>query len=222
MTDRRSRFHWWHEVVLCGLLVALMLIAGYLMPGFLTVRSQLFLSRHLWEFAILATGMTLIIISGGIDLSIGSAMGLCAVMFGICFQVTGSLPVAAAVCLLTGLLGGLFNGFLIARFRLHPLIVTLATYAAFRGIAEGVSQGASYSRFGDQFSQLARGLGRMSLFPDSFLQYWPSRRPYSCGEHRPVDSSTQSVTIRRPRGFLVCLWIEFEFVSMPGPACWQV
>ena len=153
----RNRFGWWHEAVLLLLLVLLLVAAGSVMPRFLNVNSQLILSKHLWETAILALGMTLIIISGGIDLSVGSAMGLCAVAFGISHTWTGSVAMSCAVCLLTGCVAGMLNGWLVAKIKVHPLIVTLATYAAFRGIAEGVSQGASYSRFGEHFSQLARG-----------------------------------------------------------------
>jgi rhamnose transport system permease protein len=159
MNDRRHgiAFRWWHETVLAVLLLALLLLAEWLMPNFLAPRGQLYLSRHLWEFAMLALGMTLIIITGGIDLSVGSAMGLCAVAFGISFEASQSVTLAAVVCLLVGLVGGSLNGLLIARFKLHPLIVTLATYAAFRGVAEGVSQGQAYSGFGEGFAQLSRG-----------------------------------------------------------------
>ena len=127
------------------------------MPKFLVPNSQMILSKHLWEIAILALGMTPIIITGGIDLSVGSAMGLCAISFGICHNWTGNAWVATAACLSTGGLAGAVNGQLVAKAKIHPLIVTLATYAAFRGMAEGISQGASYSRFGDAFGQLAHG-----------------------------------------------------------------
>jgi rhamnose transport system permease protein len=150
-------FPWWHETVIGVLLVAVLLVASWLVPGFLKPQSQLLLSRQLWEFAILALGMTLIIITGGIDLSAGSAMGLSAVVFGVVHTSTGSLVAASLACLATGLCCGAVNGVLVAKLRLHPLIVTLATFAAYRGIAEGWSQGQSYSRFGDSFSNLARG-----------------------------------------------------------------
>lgn len=150
-------FRWWHETVLGLLLMMLLVGAEYLLPGFLNWKSQLFLSRHLWEFAILALGMTLIIITGGIDLSIGSAMGLCAVAFGIVYQQTHQVLLASLASLIVGSLGGALNGLLIARFQVHPLIVTLATYAAYRGMAEGISQGSPYSQFGSHFAQLARG-----------------------------------------------------------------
>lgn len=150
-------FRWWHEGVLLLLLVGLMVAAGMVMPNFADLKSQLFLSRHIWETAILALGMTLIIISAGIDLSVGAAMGMCAVAFGTCHAYTGSLALSCLACGVTGFLGGALNGMLVARLNVHPLIVTLATYAGFRGIAEGVSQGASYSRFGEAFALLARG-----------------------------------------------------------------
>ena len=145
-----------HEIVLCALLVVLLFVASLLKPNFLGVDRQLFLSRHVWETAILAIAMTPIIITGGIDLSVGSAMGMSAVAFGICFRYTHNILLSSAVCLITATLGGAFNGWLIARLKVHPLIITLATYAGFRGIAEGVSQGESYSQFGDTFGQLAR------------------------------------------------------------------
>ena len=155
--DRARQFRWRHEAVLLLLIVLLLVIAGWLQPGFLKLRSQLLLSRHLWEFAILALGMTFAIISGGIDLSIGSNMGLSAVAFGICYATTGNPFLSSLAALAAGTAGGFTNGVLISKLNVHPLIVTLATYAAFRGIAEGISQGASYSQFGAGFSQLARG-----------------------------------------------------------------
>ncbi len=155
--ERLRKFRWWHELGLVILIISLLAVAGTLMPRFLDIKSQLLLSRHIWEMAILALGMTLIIITGGIDLSVGAAMGLCAVAFGLTFQFTGSLPLSCVVAMLTGGLGGAVNGALIAKIKVHPLIVTLATYAAFRGIAEGLSQGVSYSQFGEAFSQIARG-----------------------------------------------------------------
>lgn len=157
VSKRLRDFRWWHETVLGVLLISLLIVAGRVMPGFLRIEGQLLLSRQLWEFAILSLGMTLIIITGGIDLSVGSTMGLCAVTFGLCHSASGSLAGSSFVCLVTGAVCGAFNGLLIARVQVHPLIVTLATFAAFRGIAEGLSQGQSWSKFGGRFSEIARG-----------------------------------------------------------------
>lgn len=154
---RLQNFGWWHEVVLLLILIVLLGVAERLLPGFSNLKSQLYLSRHLWEFSLLTLGMTLIILTGGIDLSVGSTMGLCAVIFGVTFEATQRTDLAATACLLTGIIAGSLNGILIARFQLHSLIITLATFAAYRGIAEGLSQGKSYSQFGATFSQLAGG-----------------------------------------------------------------
>jgi rhamnose transport system permease protein len=157
MREWLKRYRWWHETVLAVLLALLLIVAGLMMPNFVSPRSQLILSRHLWETAIIALPMTLIIITGGIDLSVGALMGLCAVMFGICYEMSGSLAVSCSACMLTGVVGGAVNGILVSTLWVHPLIVTLATYAAFRGIAEGVSQWVAYSQFGSRFGELARG-----------------------------------------------------------------
>ncbi|MBL8817064.1 MAG: ABC transporter permease [Planctomyces sp.] len=152
-----SGFRWWHEVAVFVLLVLVLMVAQELVPGFLNPRSQLLLSRHVWEMALISLGMMLIIITAGIDLSVGSTMGLCAVAFGVSFEMTSSILLSCLFCVLTGFGCGALNGALISRWRLHPLIVTLATYAAYRGIAEGWSQGHSWSGFGASFSQLSRG-----------------------------------------------------------------
>lgn len=151
------RLSCWHEIILTVLLVVLLCAASQVMPNFLNPRGQLILSKHLWETAIVAIPMTLIILTGGIDLSVGSTMGLCAVAFGLCFHATANLPLSCATCALTGLACGAVNGMLVARLRVHPLIITLATYAVYRGMAEGLSQGSSYSQFGSTYSMLARG-----------------------------------------------------------------
>ena len=152
-----SRFRGWHEAAIALMLLGLLVVAGWLMPTFLKLESQLTLSRQLWELAIITLGMTLIVITGGIDLSVGSTMGLCAVVFGICFSATHSVVLACIASLMTGFACGALNGVMISKFKVHPLIITLATFAAYRGMAEGISQGAAYSKFGAAFAQVARG-----------------------------------------------------------------
>jgi rhamnose transport system permease protein len=146
-----------HELVLLGLNVTVLAIAAFLVPDFLALKSQLFLSRQLWEMALLAIPMTMIILTGGIDLSVGSTMGLCAASFGLTLRSTGSIGFACAASCITGVLCGSVNGLFITRWKLHPLIVTLATYAAFRGMAEGLTQGQSISGFPQGFSWPGRG-----------------------------------------------------------------
>lgn len=149
LTPRRT-FPYWHEAVLLGLLAALMLVARALEPKFASFETQIELSRHIWELALLALPMTLIIITAGIDLSVGPIMALSAVILGMALKVWGLPPAAAAALAITvGLLGGLLNGLFVAWVRVHPLIVTLATMAAFSGIAVGLTHGEPFSSFPD-------------------------------------------------------------------------
>lgn len=154
---RRRSFAYWHEAGLSALLGVLLLVAGRLDPAFLSLPTQVELSTHVWELALLALPMTLIIITAGIDLSVGSAMALCAVVLGLAYEAGLSPWLGAALALLVGGAAGALNGIFIAWVRVHPLIVTLATLSAFRGIAEGISLGRPISGFPESFAILGRG-----------------------------------------------------------------
>jgi len=111
------------------------------------------------EIGLLALALTPVIVTGGIDLSVGSMMGLCAVSFGWLWRDAG-VPAAWAVLLTIAisLLGGALNGALIARLNVSPLIVTLGAYSLFRGLAEGITMGAkNYSGFPGGFLFLGQG-----------------------------------------------------------------
>ena len=145
------------EGVLLLLLASLLGLAWRLSPDFLTLRAQTELSTHVWELALLALPMTLIILTAGIDLSVGSTMALSAVVFGLTFHAGIPVWADALFALLTGLAAGALNGVFVAYVRVHPLIVTLATLAAYRGIAEGISLGRPFSGFPAAFAFLGQG-----------------------------------------------------------------
>ncbi len=146
-----------HELVLAVLLVGLMVVAGLMDPTFMSWRVQSELSRNVWPIALVAIPMMLIILTGGIDLSVGSTMALSAVVFGVTYSATQNLALSVTLALAAGIVAGGLNGVVVARFGVHPLIVTLATMAAFRGIAEGVSLGQSYSGFPESFLNIGGG-----------------------------------------------------------------
>jgi rhamnose transport system permease protein len=107
----------------------------------------------------LALALTPIILTGGIDLSVGSLLGLCAILFGKLWR-DGHLPVwAAAVAALGfGAAGGTVNAWFITRLRLPPLIVTLGTFSLFRGLAEALTHGVdTFTGFPDSFLLLGQG-----------------------------------------------------------------
>ena len=102
--------------------------------------------RHISVFAILACGMTLVIITAGIDLSVGSVLGFSAVLFSLLsLQMALSPWLAIPACLAAGLLCGLTSGTLVARFRIQPFIATLAMMVFARGLAKWISGGKKIS-----------------------------------------------------------------------------
>jgi len=138
------------------LLLALLfecLFFGVTGSNFLSIANAFEVMRLSAEIGLLSLALTPIIITGGIDLSVGSMMGLSAVVLGALWRdVHLAIPLAVALTLLVGLLGGALNALLIARWGLPPLIVTLGAYSLFRGLAEGLTRGIeNYSGFSSTF-----------------------------------------------------------------------
>ena len=145
-------------MVLLALAAEIAIFAG-VAQNFLTTANFMEVVRLSVELGLLALALTPVIITGGIDLSVGSMMGLCAVAFGgLVMDRHWSIPAAAIATLLIGCVGGALNGVLIAEFKILPLIVTLGSFSAFRGIAEGITHGAvNYSGFPKSFLFLGQG-----------------------------------------------------------------
>jgi rhamnose transport system permease protein len=102
--------------------------------------------------------MTFVIITGGIDLAVGSMLGLSAILLGVFWQNVG-LPLGVSMVLAVGVggLAGLVNGLIITRFGVPALIATLATLTLYRGLAEGISEARSVRGFPDWFFVLGQG-----------------------------------------------------------------
>ncbi|HLX72017.1 MAG TPA: ABC transporter permease [Verrucomicrobiae bacterium] len=143
-----------HETILLVVLVAEWIFFDAIGRNFGTYDNTCDILRHSCEIGLLALAMTPIILTGGIDLSVGSLLGLCAILFGKLWR-DGHFPIpAAAACtIVIGALAGGINAGLITWLRLPPLIVTLGTFSLFRGLAEAVT----------------RGLDTFTDFPGSFL-----------------------------------------------------
>jgi ribose transport system permease protein len=136
---RASR--WWRYVVrqegMVIVLLLLMAAMAIISPRFLMVRNLTNVALQSSVLSIVAMGMTFVLISGGIDLSVGSVVGLSAVLLAGLVQYSGwsellSLGVAIAV----GLVFGLFNGFVVTRFRVDAIVVTLGTWYIGRGLVQ--------------------------------------------------------------------------------------
>src|SRR5437667_1345565 len=143
-----------HETVLLLVLAFEWFYFNSIGPRFGTLDNTFDMVRHSVEMGLLALVMTPIILTGGIDLSVGSLLGLCAILFGKLWRDAGlPIPLAMACTLGIGAVAGGLNALLITWLQLPPLIVTLGSYSLFRGLAEAIT----------------RGVDTFTNFPPSFL-----------------------------------------------------
>lgn len=158
-----------HETILLFVLVAEWIFFDAIGRNFGTYDSTCDILRHSCEIGLLALAMTPIILTGGIDLSVASLLGLCAILFGKFWRDCGMpIPLAAACTICVGALGGGLNATLITWLRLPPLIVTLGTFSLFRGLAEAITRGAdTFTNFPGSFLFLGqeRWLGSPAQAP---------------------------------------------------------
>ncbi len=147
-----------HETILFLVVIAALVILSIQAEQFATIDNLLNQGRFLTEVSLVALIMTFVIVTGGIDLSVGSILGLSAIVLGVAWKKLGlPLPLAILVALSVGTLAGLFNGIIITRFKVPPLIATLATLALYRGLAEGISQARSIRGYPEWFFVLGQG-----------------------------------------------------------------
>ena len=147
------------EAILAAAVVLEIAVFGAVAPRFFSVANAFEIIRASVELGLLAVALTPILVSGGIDLSVGAMLGLSAIVFGASVHDWG-LGVATAIvlALLTGAAGGALNALLIARFDVPALIVTLGSMSLFRGIAEGLTHAAvNYTGFPARFAAFGQG-----------------------------------------------------------------
>ena len=147
-----------HETVLVVLIIAVIVVLANQSDRFFTTENLLNQGRLATELGLISLTMTFVIVTGGIDLSVGSILGLGAILAGVFWKNGGQpLPVAMLLAIVACGLCGLVNGLIITRFRVPPLIATLATLALYRGLAEGIAQGRSVRGYPEWFFQLGQG-----------------------------------------------------------------
>ncbi|RPJ36403.1 MAG: ABC transporter permease [Chloroflexi bacterium] len=156
MATRLQRWEWFLVV----LILLVILINSNLSPFFLNVNNLFRTSSDFMELGLMMLPMVFIIITGNVDLSVASTLGMTASFMGWLFNQGVNIWLAAGAALLLGALAGLLNGYLITRLRVPALVVTLGTYAFYRGIA--------FVLLGDQ---AARG------YPEAFMYLGQGRIP---------------------------------------------
>lgn len=147
-----------HETVLAVLTIVALAVLASLSDKFFTVENLLNQGRLMSEVGLVALAMTFVIVTGGIDLSVGSILGLTAILLGVFWKNLGlPLPAAMLAALACGTFAGWVNGVIITRFSVPPLIATLATLALYRGLAEGISKARSVRGYPEWFFVFGQG-----------------------------------------------------------------
>jgi ribose transport system permease protein len=156
------------EAGLAIVILAICVILSIFTSSFLTAGNMFILVRQISLAAIIAIGMTFVILTGGIDLSVGSTVALTSVLTGY-LLVALKLPlvVGILVALAVGLGVGSLNGFLVVKTHVHSFVITLGMLGIARGVALGFSGGNTTSGFGPAF--LAIGQGSLFGLPVPFL-----------------------------------------------------
>ena len=144
-----------YQAALGLLLVALIVFFGLIQPVFFHPEVLFDATSIVGEIGIMALAMTFIITTGGIDLSVGYILQLCAIIFGVVIKETGSLSLAMMAALASGTACGFINGFIISRTKIPPLVTTLATLNLFRGISFIIAGINSYSGFPEGFKKIS-------------------------------------------------------------------
>ncbi|GMA38387.1 ABC transporter permease subunit [Mobilicoccus caccae] len=157
--DRKDLAYWWDRVGILLVLLVLIALMALVAPNFLTVANGFNVARAVSINAILAAGMTLVILTGGIDLSVGSIVAVSGVG-GVLLAIAG-VPAVLAVLggIALGALAGLLNGLLVAWLALPAFIVTLGSMTYLRGAAYSLTDGQPVVASGLNY----RGLGNGSI-----------------------------------------------------------
>ena len=165
-----AKFQRW-EWMLVGLILLVIVINSRLSPFFLDARNLSRTSSDFMEIGLMMLPMVFIIITGNIDLSVASNMGMSASFMGLLHNQGVNIWVAALAGLLLGTLGGMLNGYLISRVKLPALVVTLGTYAFYRGIAYGFLGDQAARGYPQAFTYFGQGRVFDTLVPFSVVLF---------------------------------------------------
>jgi ribose transport system permease protein len=141
-----------------GSLVLLTIVFSASSSAFFTVNNAMTIALQVTSIALLGIGATCVIITGGIDLSVGSVLALAGVVAALAVKELGmSVPPAMFLGILTGALCGYINGLLVTRFKLPPFIATLGMMLIARGVALQITGARAVSGLGEAFGALGNG-----------------------------------------------------------------
>jgi ribose transport system permease protein len=144
--------------IMIVVLILLCVIFGIINPNFVTPNNLLNICTQQAYMIIATSGIAMVMISGGTDLSVGNAMSVIGVIVSICLtQAMLPTPVAIIIGVIVGIGLGAFNGFISNLFNIHPMIISLATMTMYSGISYTVSNSQSYYGFPEDFMMIGQG-----------------------------------------------------------------
>ena len=155
------------EWMLVGLILVDVFVNMRLTPYFFDARNLSRTSSDFMEIGLMMLPMVFIIITGNIDLSVASNMGMSASFMGLLHNMGVNIWVAAGAALLLGTLGGMLNGYLVSKVKLPALVVTLGTYAFYRGLAYGFLGDQAARGYPEAFTYFGQGKVFQTLVPFS-------------------------------------------------------
>ncbi|RCG13649.1 ABC transporter permease [Streptomyces reniochalinae] len=156
------------DAALGVLLVAVFLAGTGTTDGFADAANLSSALNDTVEIALLALPMTLLVVAGQVDLSVASMLGLSSALAGSLWDGGWTFELIVPICLLTGVLGGLLNGWLVTRVGLPSLAVTIGTLALYRGLASVVLGNKAVADFPETYAQWARST---ETVPGTFMPY---------------------------------------------------
>lgn len=132
-------------------LILLIIAISIVSPDFRTINNFLSLLRQSAINGLIAFGMTCIILTGGIDLSVGSILALTSIICAHTIKLGLPAPLAMLIALIFGIILGVISGLMVTKSRLQPFIATLITMTGYRGLTMIISGGKPISRLGNNF-----------------------------------------------------------------------
>ena len=144
------------ELTLIVLIVLIVVVMSFLSPYFLSVANFRAMAVGMTPIAIIVIGMSILLASGGFDLSVGSVMALSSTIVAMLLLAGLSIPLAVVIGLLVGAVAGLVNGLLVTAVGINPLVATLGTMSIARGIALVLTEGFSISSLPAEFAWIGK------------------------------------------------------------------
>ena len=153
LLPRLLRWEWFLVVLILGV----SLLNAALSPYFLNVQNLFRASSDFMEMGLMMLPMVLIIVTGNVDLAVASTLGMTASFMGLMFNNGVNIWLAAGAALLLGSAAGLFSGYLIARLKVPALVITLGTYAFYRGLAYVMLGDQAATGYPSSFTYIGQG-----------------------------------------------------------------